>query len=169
MGFFGSGDKKQLTTNTQTGASESAQLGQGGSVLGKDEAVNLGGTLNTNVLGSQATGGGTVGDKGLTVGYGATSVIGGVEVKGANTGSITINEAAGLTELAKSFKDTIAQINSSASADKIEAQKLVGDALGSIAQLSESKQTEGITALGKLALWGLGLGLSALLIWKWSK
>lgn len=157
-GIFGSGDKIQTDLTQQTGASEEALLITGaGSTAAKDDAVVLGGSFNTNkITGTDASGGGLI-NTGVNLG------------SGTNSGSITINGAAGAEAIAKQFTETLNSINDTASADKLQAQELVADALGKLTELSESKQTEGVSSLGRLALWGLGLILAGLLIWKWNK
>jgi hypothetical protein len=153
-GIFGFGDKIQTTQNTQIGASEDAVLSTGGGASSREGNAVKADSSNV-ALG------------GIAVGGGASLQLGGAQIKGNNSGQITINEAAGAEAIAQKFADTIAQINDTASADKLAAQQLVSDALGKVTSLSESKQTEGISSLGKIALWGLALGLAALLVWKW--
>lgn len=161
FGIFGSGDKIQTDETTQTGASEESVLAAGmGSVASREgDALNL---AASNAVVNKSDGVALGGANNRTN-------IGGFEVTGTNTGSITYNGAAGAEEIAKTFSATIQQINDTASADKIDAQKLVGDALQKVSLLSESKQTEGVTALGRLALWALALILAGFIVWKWKK
>jgi hypothetical protein len=113
-------------------------------------------------------------DNGMAIGgSGNRNIFGGVEIGGANSGSIIINDTASTEAVVKKFTETLAAINDSAGTSTLETQKLLGstvsDALEKITSLSESKQTEGITSLGRLALWGLGIILAGVLVWKWSK
>lgn len=127
MGFFGSGDKTQSTTNTQVGASENADLNYAsGSNTSKGGLVGLTGSNLSNVA------------------------LGGVSLGGANSGSITINGAAGVDDATKKFGEIISQVSD-------QSGKLVENALDKVSALSESKQTAGISSLGKIALWALGI------------
>jgi hypothetical protein len=148
-GFFGSGDKSQSTYNTQTGASEEAQLITGaGSAAAKDEAVVLGGSFNTNkITGTDASGGGMVNsgvsgnrDSTITVGYDAGQFQTALQSVGSNlSNALNAQSAAGASTL-----------------DKV---------LEKVGSLAESKQTDGISGLSKTALWALALVAAVLATW----
>lgn len=127
MGFFGSGDKNQSTTNTQVGASENAELNYAsGSNTSKGGLIGLTGSNLSNVA------------------------LGGVSLGGANSGSITINGAAGVEDATKQFSDVLQQVSN-------QSGEIVQNALKQVSNLAESKQTQGVSSLGKIALWGLGI------------
>lgn len=139
MGFFGSGDKNQSTTNTQIGASEDANL--------------------EYLSGSNQSKGGLLGLTNSSIGQVA---LGGVSLGGANSGSIVINDTKASKELAEKFTDTLKSVSESSS-------DTVDKALKQVVSLSESRQTEGISSLGKIALWGVGIVAGGFILWKWIK
>lgn len=100
----------------------------------RDGGTSLGGSQNQNNLGGEFYATGT----------------------GSN---ITVNGAAGAEALAAKFSETLAQINDARSLDSANTTQLVTDALDKVTQLSESKQTDGISAIGKIALWVVALGV----------
>lgn len=165
MGFFGSGDKNQSTTNTQVGASEESQLAYGtAAVTGKDDSVSLGGYGSKNTLGSDLSGGqGVANGSGLAFGgYGNSNVLGGVDLGGSNSGTITINGAAGAKELADKFASTLESVTNQNSGT-------VASALEKVTALSESKQTGGVSGLSKTALWGAAIIGGVFIFSKWIK
>ncbi len=144
MGLFGGGNSSttlQTTNNTQ--ADNQAQALSGGSVAGKDQAVTLGGSGNKNVLGGE-----------YNVGSNA---------------NLTINGAAGAEAIAGKFTETLAQINDTASLDRANSNQLVTDALNKVAAAATTQATGGISALGQLSLWGLGIVAAVLVVFFWSK
>lgn len=142
MGLFGGGNTTQATTNN-TQADNEAQIATGSSVVGKDQAVTLAGSGNRNNLGGE-----------YTVGQNAT---------------LTINGAAGAEAIAGKFAETLAQINDTASLDRASSNQLVADALGKVATAATTQATGGISALGQLSLWGLGIVAAVLMVFFWSK
>lgn len=153
-GIIGS-DKTQTSTDQQTGASDEARgASASNSLISQDQGNAQGGIGNLN-LGTNSF-------------NAAGANLGGVTGT-TNTGTITFNGAAGAEAIADKFAETINQINSTASADKLQAQQLIGEALSKVADLSKSEQTGGISALGQLVLWGLGLVIAGLVVWKWNK
>ena len=91
----------------------------------------------------------------------------GDEYNAQGGGSITVNNtAAGAEALAEKFTKSLEAINSTASLDRENSNSLVTDALNRVAALAESKQTEGISSLGKIALWGVGLIVGGFVAWK---
>ena len=131
------------TFSTPTAADAQAIAASGGSSVAKDQAIVLAGAGNRNNLGGEYT------------------VTGG--------SNLTINGAAGAEAIAAKFTEALAQINDSSSLDRASSNQLVTDALGKVSALSESKQTDGISSLGRLVLWGLAIGAAGLLIWTWRK
>lgn len=133
-GIFGSGDKTQTTNNTQVGASEQAtQLyasgfsnAAGGDILSGAKKVD--GIDNT----------------------GGAFALGGVTLGGSNTGTITVNGAAGSEALADKFTDAIKAITD-------QSGQSVTAALEKVSTLAENKQTNGGSSLGKQLLIGLGI------------
>ena len=134
-------DTYNIPTNTTADAE--AISATTNAVAAKDAGVALGGTNNKNNLGGE------------------------YNLSGA--ANLTINGAAGAEAIATKFADSLAKINDTASLDREGANQLVTDALGKVASLSESKQTDGLSSLGQLVLWGLGFIVAGLLIWRWRK
>lgn len=132
------GDTYNLPVNSAAGNEGVAASASG--VGAKDNAVALGGTGNKNNLGGE-----------YNLGAGA---------------NLTIQGAAGVEAVAAKFTDALAQINDTSSLDRADQNKLVADSLAKVAALAESKQTDGISSLGKLALWGLAIIAVAVVFFK---
>jgi hypothetical protein len=121
MGFFGSGNKSQSTTNTQTGASEDAQLLESGSTGAKDQgiAISSGAKLVT-------------GQTFESVGGNVTLTDGGIAAAALET----VQKQA--SDYSSALKDIIQKTNDSQSSQQTYA-------LGKIKDLAESKQTDGVS------------------------
>jgi hypothetical protein len=124
-------------------ARDEGQSLSGAGAIGKNDAIVLGGTNNRNNLGGE-----------YTVG---------------NNSTLTINAAAGAEAIADKFTTALADINASSAEQREGVNNIISDALGKISELSESKQTDGISAIGKVWLWGIVAAVAGLLIWKWNK
>ena len=111
-------------------------------------------TTNTQIGASEdadliyATGSNVAGQGGTLLQ--GSNVLGGVSLGGANSGSITINGNAGVKEATEQFAELLNNVSDG-------ARETVTTALSEVSKLSESKQTEGISSLGRIALWGLGI------------
>lgn len=128
-GGGGSSTSSSSTSDAQIGASENGLANQGGNA-GRDNAIVIGASGKLNA--------------------------GGVEVQGANTGSLVINGAAGVQELSQKFTDALAQINDTAAQSQDQS-------FSKLSELAVSKQTDGISSLGKIAL-----GIVALIALAWA-
>jgi hypothetical protein len=134
-GIFGSGDKTQVTNNKQIGASEDAVLD-----YAENSNIAKGGLL------------------GLTQSSVGNVALGGVSLGGANSGQITINGNAGVEDATKKFSDVLNTVAQS-------SNETVASALEKVSALSESKQTDGISSLGKIALSGLGITVAGAVVY----
>ena len=121
MGFFGSGDKKQSTSNAQTGASDDAQLLEGASTGAKDRgiAISSGAKLVT-------------GQTFESVGGNVTLTDGGIAAAALDT----VNKQA--ADYSSALKDILQKTNDNQSSQQTYA-------LGKIKDLAESKQTDGVS------------------------
>lgn len=143
MGFFGSGDKTTSTTNTQLGASEDAQLASAQSVVGKDDAVVLGGTQNRNVIGNDASQGqGVINNGALAIG-GA-----GNNLQGAD---ITLGYDAGQFQTA--LQSVGSNLSNALNSQSAASNTTLDAVLNKLSALAESKQTDGASAVNKNIVW----------------
>lgn len=106
---------------------------------------------------------GTAGkDNSTVLGANSSLIAGGVSLTGPNTGSITIEGASGVEGVTKAFTDTLSQINdTAATSSKSAFEKLT--------TLAETKQTEGLSSLGKIALGIVALIALAYVASRWKK
>lgn len=129
--------KSYEATDQRVAASDEA-VAAGVTGSAASNGISLGGFLSSNQVG------------GIRTDMMGKTISGGVEVTGNNSAPITINQAAGVEALGKEFSsvlDTLAE----------SSNNIVQDALSKVTALSESKQTDGVSSLGRLALWGLGI------------
>lgn len=119
-------------------ADTEAIIAQDGGTAARDEAVSLGGTQNRNNIGGEfsATGG----------------------------SNITVNDPTVLSKALEAlqtnnqkFSETIRDI---AEDSRTGSSAVLDQALAKVSALAESKQTDGISSLGKLILWGIGIGVA---------
>ena len=111
----------------------------------------------------QAVQGGAVGkDNAITLGTDSKLNIGGVELTGPNTGSLVINGAAGVQEVTKTFTEALSQLNDTAATNSEQT-------LSKLSELAVSKQTDGISSLGKIALGIVALIALAWVASRWNK
>jgi hypothetical protein len=144
MGFFGSGDKTQTTTNNQTGASEDGLAVSGlGGAGAKDSATSIStGIASVNKFGS-------------------TEVVGStIRTNENNTGSIVYGQTA--EDVRATLADVTGGIASLVKAQSDAAADQVAAAVSGISDLALAKGTDGESTKSNLAVW-VALGAFAVL------
>lgn len=152
MGFFGSGDKSNISTATQTGVSDSGRLLGTNAAGGEGQSFNLGGG---NALSTIKVGSTEIGDVSSNSLFNST-----------NTG--TINYGLSVTDASKLLTDATTGIADLVTKQTDAARGQVADVVAGIQDLALSKQTDGQSGTNKTFLYvALGvLALFALIFWR---
>lgn len=141
--FFGSGEKKTETTNNQLGASEDAQLASAQSVVGKDDAVVLGGTNNRNVIGNDASQGqGVINNGALAIGG-----------YGNNLSNATVSVGYDAGQFQTALQTVGSNLSSALNSQSASSNSTLDAVLNQIGALAESKQTDGASGVNKNIVW----------------
>lgn len=152
MALLGVTKTANPTDNRQAVDSEGVAL-QGTASAARDQAFNVGGLFNTTKLGDDLSGSSAVQNvNGVTLaGSGNKNQLGGVQVGGANAGTINVNSAEGVEAVTKTFAETVKEFINGRPSDAANGVPVVPPK-------DESKpETKPGGGVETLALWGIGI------------